>query len=82
MSDGILTHDGSWGKIMRGKIGGFIPLLMIRGIIVEGRDYAGQSWVRDHSQRVYYRRSCGEREGQIMRRRDREDITWGMGVRS
>ena len=62
---------------MRGKIGGFkfIPLLMIRGIMVEGRNYAGRSWVRDHSQRVYCRGSCGEREGQIMRRGDREDIT-------
>lgn len=67
MSEGILTHDGGWGKIMRGNLGGFIPLLMIRGIMVEGRNYAGRSWVRDHSQR--------EREGQIMRRGDREDIT-------
>ena len=82
MLEGIITHDGGWGKSMRGKIGGFIPLLVIRGIMVEGRNYAGRSWVRDHSQRVYCRGSCGEREGQIMRRRDREDNTWAMGVRS
>lgn len=39
---------------MGGKIEGFTPLLMIPGIMVEGRNYAVRSWMRDHSQRIYH----------------------------
>lgn len=44
-SKAAITHDGSWGKTMWGGVGGSLPLLMISGIIVEGRNYAARSWV-------------------------------------